>query len=165
MPAHDRRRDFITDEVGEDAGMPVTEAHRTRDGGTDVARRLAVVEEANMLLPGNADQHLNIPLQCEIEQALWRHVVRADGVDARLSHQRQVLVDLRRAGERATHGIRVKGTIRETPQEKFSCTRPQKFPTDFDTRMFYCGGIPRRPYIIGTHRSSSSSTHPLHRPQ
>src|SRR4029453_11922805 len=108
MPAHDRRRDFITDEVGEDAGMPVTEAHRTRDGGTDVARRLAVVEEANMLLPGNADQQMKISQQSGVEQALRRHILSGDGVDARLSHQRQVLVDLLRAGKWATHGIRLK---------------------------------------------------------
>ena len=79
---------FHCREVGKNAGMTVTETHRARDGGTDIAGRLAVVEEADVLFPGDADQHVDIPLQREIKQTLWRYIVGPDGVDARLSHQR-----------------------------------------------------------------------------
>jgi hypothetical protein len=143
--------------------MAVTEAHCTRDGGADMAGCLAVVEEADMLLPGDADQHLDIPLQSQVEQPLRRNVVGPDRVNARLSHQCQVLIHLLSAGKGAAHRIRLKGTIRDATHEKFSCARPQKFSTDLDTCMFYRGGFPRRPHIIRTHRSYSSSSNSRHR--
>src|SRR5262245_56240237 len=128
-----------------------------------MAGRLAVVEEADMLLPGNADQHMDIPLPSQVEQPWRRDVIGPHGIDAYLAHQREVLVDLLSARKGTAHRIWLKGAIRDATYEEFGCTRPQKFPTNLDTWMLHRGGFSRRLHIIGTHRSSSSSSDPLHR--
>ena len=69
----------------------------------------AVVQEGDVLLPGQPDHHEQTLALRRVEEVLGRHGVRADGVDAAGGHRREVRRDL------ALRGVVAVGPRRERP--------------------------------------------------
>ena len=82
VPAHDWGRDLVPDRVAEDGGMPGAAANASPDALRDGRTARAVVEEGDVLLPGQADHHAESVALGQVEQPPGGYGVRADGVEA-----------------------------------------------------------------------------------
>src|SRR5437660_982305 len=71
--------------------MPLTALRRLADEATRLAARLATIEEANVLGPGNVNQEVDPLLVSEAEQPFGRNVVGPHRIDARREHGGEVI--------------------------------------------------------------------------
>jgi hypothetical protein len=111
-PAHDVGRNLVGDAEREDRRMARAgehgPAHRFARRGPLGGR----VKEAEMLVPRNVDEDLELVLGGQIEKPLGWDVINADDVGPKLADLSEVRHGLFRRGERLAGGIRRKGTVR-----------------------------------------------------
>ncbi len=126
-PAHDVRWNLVGDAEGENGRM-------SRAGEHGSAHRLASfgalggrVEETEMLVPGNVDEHLQLVLGGQVEKPLGGDVIDADEVRPEFADLGKVAGGLFRRGERLAGGIRREWAIRQALGVEFLFAEPEEF--------------------------------------
>ena len=125
-PAHDVRRNLIGDAEREDRRMPRAgehgPAHRFARFGSLGGR----VQEAEMLVPGDVNQHLELVLAGQVEKPLGRDVINPDEVGPQLADLRKVARRLLRRGKRLARRIRRERTVRHALDVEFLFAEPEE---------------------------------------
>src|SRR4029453_18320094 len=88
-----RRRNLISDRKGEHRRMARTGADGTAKLFSDPRDELPIIEETEMLHPGESGNDLQTLSQGFVEEIGGGYSVDADSVDARFAHERKVLGD------------------------------------------------------------------------
>jgi hypothetical protein len=111
VPAGDRSGDLVADRVRQDRRVAGDAADLLADALLDGARRRAVVEERDVLLPRQAGHDEQPVLGGLVEEPpRWRRV-GPDRVDAGLAHRPEVAGDHGRGGELGPVGARCEGPV------------------------------------------------------
>ena len=111
-PASHRRRDLVAEPVCEQRGMPGDRAHLLADDASDVRRRVAVDQVADVLLGREPDHDAEAVALREVEELGRRHRVRdPDDVDAVRGHLREVVVDRGQVVVLAPVRVRLEGAV------------------------------------------------------
>ena len=125
-PAHDVRRNLVGDAEGEDRRM-------TRAGEDGPAHRFARlgpllrrVQETEVLVPRNVDEHLEFVLGGQVEKPLGRDVIDADEVGPEFADLGKVRRRLFRRGKRLARGIRRKRTVRHALDVELLFAEPEE---------------------------------------
>ena len=134
VPAHDRRRDLVSDRVAEERGVTSTALGLGGDPGCDVGGAPAVVEEGDVLLPGQAGHHPETVVQRGIEQPRWRRRVRPHRVDALRGHGGEVGIDLRAGAEPLALAVGAKGAVGDASHPQPLVADGEKLPVDTRSR-------------------------------
>jgi hypothetical protein len=93
VPAHDRGRDLVADRVPEHRRVPLALADALAHAALDVLGPPLVIEERDVLLPGESD-HDQKPMPLgSVEDTARRDGVRAERVEAVRGHRGEVPVD------------------------------------------------------------------------
>src|SRR5262249_18257206 len=82
VPAHDGRRDLVAYRIGEHGRMPRALSHTRTHAGDDGGGTPTIVEESDVLFPGQTDEDVEPVGEGRIQHVSWRHRVGADGVEA-----------------------------------------------------------------------------------
>ena len=90
-------------------------AHRFHDLPAD----RAVVEEFDVLGPGDRNQHEQPGLGEQVHEPARRDVVNAQQVDAQFAHEREVRADLFRRADEIPGGIRVERPVGDALEKEF----------------------------------------------
>ena len=137
VPAHDRGRDLVADGVGEDPGMAGTGPHPLPldDGGC----QLPVVEEGDMLLPGQADHDPQAVLLSDIEEPARRYGVGAHRVDIVGCNLGEIAIYNFRTMIFTIIFVRFEGAIGYSSYIKLLGPSKKEFPLDFWTVGDLCG--------------------------
>ena len=110
-PAHDVGRNLVGDAEREDRWMPRAgehgPAHRLMSFGSLAGR----VQETEMLVPGNVNEHLQLVLAGQVEKPLGRDVVNPDEVGPQFADLGKVPASLLRRGKRLAGRIRREGAV------------------------------------------------------
>ena len=132
VPADDGRRNLVAQGKHQD-GRVVGECPDARQQfGLDLSRDLSIVEERNVLRPGQTHHDAQSVASGYIEQvAPWRRI-HPHGVDAERGHQTEVFVDLHDRGKLITLGVWCEGPVGDALDEKAIGTETQELAVDFD---------------------------------
>jgi hypothetical protein len=126
VPAHDRARDLVADRVGEQRLVTAARAHARADALLDGSHESAIVQEGDVLLPGEPDQHAQVVLGRGVEQPLGRHGVRAHGVDPARRHGGEV--GAHHVGRREQAGVvaATEGAVGDAAQQQLLVPREEE---------------------------------------
>ncbi len=126
-PADDVGRDFIRNAEREHrwmAGAGINRAaHRIASGRT-VLRR---VQKAQMLVPANIDEQLEIVLGGKFEQPLGWHIINPDQIAAQFMNLGKVPGGLLRRTEWLAGGVGRERSVRDTFGVVFFSAKPEEF--------------------------------------
>ncbi len=104
------------------------------DGATDVAQRLGVVEEGDVLSPRQPDHEAQPDPGGLVEDGPAGHGVDPGGVDAERAHLGEVLGHLPEAGELVPPGVGREGAIGHALRDEFLITSDEELPGAVDAR-------------------------------
>jgi hypothetical protein len=86
VPAHDGRGNLVAHGVRKQRGMPGHGAHRVANAGADRPHAARIVEERDVLLPGEAGHHQQAVSRRRVQDPGRRHGVGSDGIEAVCCH-------------------------------------------------------------------------------
>ena len=113
VPANHRSRDLVADGIAEDGRMAGAQGGGHANACGDRPGTAPIVEEGDVLLPGQADQHLDAVTVRRIEEPPGRYRVGADRVDTILGHRFEVAGDGRHTAVLVARGIGPERAIRD----------------------------------------------------
>jgi hypothetical protein len=134
MPAHDVGRDLVADEIGKKSAVPVEAAHRVGDAADDVGLEKRIIEEGDVLRPGNAGQHLETRLGGSVEEGERRRSKNAHRVGAHLPHHPEVLRHRLVVRELRSIGAQRKGSVGHAFDEELFVARKKELALHPDRR-------------------------------
>jgi hypothetical protein len=125
MPANHRGGDLAADGIAQNGGMSCAGGHTRAHAVLDCAGQPDVVEEGDVLLPGDANHHPQaVPVRRMQQPPRW-HGVRADGVETLTGDARQVAVHGVVVVELAGVGVGPEGAVGDS-------TDPERLSRDRD---------------------------------
>ena len=131
-PAHDARRDFVSDEVGKNRVVSPVLPHRLANRADDLRADFPVVQKLDVLRPRNRNHRAHPELPADVEQPFGRDMVDADEVHPHLAHQREILADALRRGQVVAVRVRLERSVGRPFQEKLPLPFEEKLRTDAD---------------------------------
>ena len=144
MPAHDARWNLVAEREQQHGRVVAEFPNLAEQLGLDLSPQLAVVEEGDVLRPGEPDHDAQaMPLGC-VEQFTARRRVHPHGVDSQLRHETEVLLDLLERGELMTVGVGCEGAVGDPLDVEARVSRSQELAVDRH------GGIGRNLFTDGT---------------
>ncbi len=146
VPAHDTGWNFVAQREGQDRGMVAQLGHLLDDLVADPPAERAVVEERDVLRPGQPDHHAQIVTRRLVEQIAARRRVQTDRIDAEARHQAEVFGDLGYRRELIAGGIGRERPVRDALDEEPRLAEAQKFPVCRDPG---CRRLRRGPADLG----------------
>ena len=138
VPQYDWRRYFLPNAIHQYCRMLPTREYTFLHFPDHLLANLTVLQEADILHPGNHRNHTKTVFQCLIQERKWRNSVCQDRIDFRLPHQCKVDSNIRRLGKFISIAVRGEGTIRHSLYEELLIADHQKFPDSpglFDSRV------------------------------
>ena len=90
QPTHHVAGDFIAHEIAENGGMPAVCFDCIDHRLLDLAARFALVEEFDVLGPGNGNEATNAVLRTGVEEPARRHIIDAHKIEPGLVHHGEV---------------------------------------------------------------------------
>src|SRR5690606_37284958 len=89
-PPHHGAWDLVAHEIGKNRVVPFVFGDSLARGLDDLLADLAVVEELDVLRPGDGDDHAHAVGATNIKEPLGRHVVDADDIHPHLGHHPKI---------------------------------------------------------------------------
>ena len=135
VPADDGGGNLVAEGEDEGGGVAGQLAHPRDDVLADAAAEVGVVEERDVLRPGQADHHAQPVARGLVEHPGSGHGVGADGVEARFPHPREVRRDDVGRGELVARGVGCEGAVRDALDEKPITPERQELAVDGGSRL------------------------------
>ena len=166
VPANDRRRNLVADGVGEHRRVALAGFDGAANALRDRLHPSALVEERDVLLPGQPDEHIEAVLGRLVEKPQRRRRVRAEGVDAHRRHRREVPSNAFRARELLTVVTRPERAVGNALHPQLLATDGQELAAHARAlcdRLIRTGAVRRRRVLeraLSRRRRSSIDPHP-----
>ena len=126
VPAHDPRRDLVTQREHEHGRVARQRPNLCRDIAADGVHEPSVVQERHVLRPGEADHHpQSVPVGI-VQQTGTRRRVHANAVEAELRHLAEVVGNTPRRRELAPAHIGCEGAVAHALHQKAHGSGAQK---------------------------------------
>ena len=132
QPTHHVAGDFIAHEIAENGGMPAVRFDRINHRFLDLAARFALVEEFDVLGPGNGNEATNAVLRAGVEEPARRNIIDAHEIEPGLVHHGEVRLCLVRCAEVFARGVGGERTIGRALDEKLAVAFAEEFGSDPD---------------------------------